>query len=730
MEHLPLPTQPPMQTTPIFPAIPYLCRYEYDEGSFLEYPHRSGLPKFEVEERPFSLALLSSNSQRVLVEMPPAELEPFLQNWLFFGLLHEVLQDIYRHEDFVIISIDNGVEKSIITTAKLSSRLEEFEVKVKKQDETSIQAVYKHIARCLNLTCACLFVEFATFDNDLKFHLASVSELIGTCRSATSSKVPHHVSDSCGCKLLQIDEKLLVDCLEKACLPLLRIRGETDLDEMTVEVIASTDSTCYVALSHVWADGLGNPKATALPRCQLSRLKSLVDNLDFDYLPRTAASELPKNASEMLLWCDSLCCPVQDKEAKKMALQQMYRTYESASVVLVLDKGLTSHREGRDSVIQQCLRVATSRWMTRLWTLQEGALPAKKTDYGSSSPRLPYRYVYCVIEGIFKRLTTFTNIESHGARFRDVSRGLLYRSVTVPSDEPLLIATLMALDLSRILVCKPRKRMIILWRMIATAPSGVNKDILFHTVPKLKRRGFRWAPRSLLFADFLFTIARANEPGDRAVLAKVDNEKGLVAKLAGLRIRTLVQREHRRDHTFDPPPDLEKLYASISRLKNPWILYIGSSSMSVETAHRALLTDATSEKKQQSPHDEPLCVKIIEQVFLLPVSSDMNKMCRAAHLLAHRDLAPSAAARAVDELVTAGVEPDSPVLQEAVRGLDLEIERLSRSPAAVDELAANGIPSVDESGYTLLRELIVSMYRGHYLQVEDDAPSDRKWCID
>ncbi|KAL8954499.1 MAG: hypothetical protein Q9193_007219, partial [Seirophora villosa] len=180
MEHLPLPTQPPMQTTPIFPAIPYLCRFEYDKGSFLGYPHRLGLPKFEVDERTLTAVPdLSDDQRHILIGMSPAELEPFLQNWLFFGLLHEVLQDMYRHEDFVTVSIDNGVEKSIITTAKLSSRLEEFEVKVKKQDEASIQAVYKHIARCLSLTKAYLFVKYTTFDNDLKFHLASVSELIG-----------------------------------------------------------------------------------------------------------------------------------------------------------------------------------------------------------------------------------------------------------------------------------------------------------------------------------------------------------------------------------------------------------------------------------------------------------------------------------------------------------------------------------------------------------------------
>ena len=27
---------------------------------------------------------------------------------------------------------------------------------------------------------------------------------------------------------------------------------------------------------------------------------------------------------------------------------------------------------------EACVRIATSRWMTRLWTLQEGALPSRK----------------------------------------------------------------------------------------------------------------------------------------------------------------------------------------------------------------------------------------------------------------------------------------------------------------------------------------------------------------
>lgn len=728
MEHLPLPTQPSLQTTPIFPTIPYLCKYEYDKGPFLDYPHRLGLPNLEVDDT-FPFASLSIFHGRFLVAMSQAELEPFLQNWLFFGLLHEVLEDIYRHEDFVAVCLH-------------------------------MDGVQSNHASCDERTC----------------------RLEG---SATSRQVPHHVSDSCGCKLLQVDEKLLADCLEKGCLPLLRIRGEHDIDDMQVEVIASTDSTCYVALSHVWADGLGNPKATALPRCQLSRVKALVNNLDFDYLPRTAASDHLENASEMLLWCDTLCCPVQSKEAQKMALMQMYRTYERASVVLVLDRGLISHREGRVSFIQACLRVATSRWMTRLWTLQEGALPAKKNKlwFQFTKTALPlwslYNHLFEVsatdiqwrgiVSSIIARLNTFTHlfdiasIESQGAQLKDVLKGLLYRSVTVPSDEPLIIATLMALDLSRILACKPRKRMNVLWRMIATSPSGVDKDILFHTAPKLQRRGLRWAPRSLLFTNIFFARPVPGEPKNRAFLAKVGNTKGLVAELAGIRInmakcanglpkilagfdslpkynndryRLLLKvrqgswyhLKHGRDNTSDLLPDLEELYASISKLKNPWVLYRGTSSNTPEQgrAYDALLTEAKSE--QQSQQDDLLCVNVKTQVVFGHLPSEMNQICQAAYVLA-QELASSAAAQAVEELATTDTALDSPVYQEAFQSLDLEIERLSRSPTAVNVLTTSG-NSADELGFKRLDDYITHMYRGIYIQVEEYAPGNRKWCVD
>ncbi|KAI4231638.1 MAG: hypothetical protein L6R40_007671 [Gallowayella cf. fulva] len=405
--------------------------------------------------------------------MPPAELEPFLQNWLFFVLLHEVLGDLYRHEEYVTTSLDGEVEKLMVTTTDLLCRLEDWEVKI-QQDKASLTDVYKHIAQCLDLTYACLIVEYPAFDDFLKFHLASAAEILGyaankACDSIASGQLTRH----------------------SGSLPLLRIKEEADFDIISIEVVASTDSTAYEALSHVWADGLGNPAATALPRFQISRLKALIDNLDFEYVDIAIASGRPQDTPEMLLWCDTLCCPVAPEEAKNMAPREMYRMYDKAAVVLVLDRSLISPRVGGMHVDEACLRIATSRWMTRLWTLQEGALPAKnfKLWFQFTKTALPvatlYEYLYKIMRAdirrrgivgsVLARFHTFMPLfdkattEDRGAKLEDIMRGLLYRSVTVPSDEPLIIATLLASDLDPILASEPAERMNTLWRTLAAA---------------------------------------------------------------------------------------------------------------------------------------------------------------------------------------------------------------------------------------------------------------------
>ncbi len=163
---------------------------------------------------------------------------------------------------------------------------------------------------------ALAFVASCFHDDDVQsYHASCDGKICHAGDSMTSGQVTRHVSDSCGCKSLHVDEDLLADCLKKGCLPLIRLEEDSNSGQMSIDVVASTDSTSYVALSHVWADGLGNPTATALPRCQLSRLKKLIDNLDFENLD---VSGHPEVAREMLPWCDTLCCPVKSEEAHDM----------------------------------------------------------------------------------------------------------------------------------------------------------------------------------------------------------------------------------------------------------------------------------------------------------------------------------------------------------------------------------------------------------------------------
>ena len=77
-----------------------------------------------------------------------------------------------------------------------------------------------------------------------------------------------HVSKESDCEEFPIDPKALNNILRTKALPLIRVRQGKTLGHLYVDIVSSQPKCCYVALSHVWADGLGNPYANALPRCQ------------------------------------------------------------------------------------------------------------------------------------------------------------------------------------------------------------------------------------------------------------------------------------------------------------------------------------------------------------------------------------------------------------------------------------------------------------------------------
>ena len=128
-----------------------------------------------------------------------------------------------------------------------------------------------------------------------------------------------------------------------------------------------------VAISHVWADGLGNPHANKLPSCQLARLQQGVNDL---YSPKQ---------HPVPFWIDPLMIPVThntknevEREAAKRkkveALRDMEWVYKGASKVLVLDHGLRSTVTEGMACEEIGARLMCSVWSRRLWTLQEGCV--------------------------------------------------------------------------------------------------------------------------------------------------------------------------------------------------------------------------------------------------------------------------------------------------------------------------------------------------------------------
>lgn len=172
-----------------------------------------------------------------------------------------------------------------------------------------------------------------------------------------------HVTDGCDCRFVFASQDSLFEILQQENAVSL-VTTETLVDgngKIHVSLASSTD-TGFVAISHVWSDGLGNNSDNAIPRCQYMRICDLV----------AQASDGKTTA----FWLDTLCFPLEPTEAYNLALIKMRESYKDAEIVLVIDKYVMSqphHSMGQDEAL---FRILCSPWNRRLWTLQEGYIGA------------------------------------------------------------------------------------------------------------------------------------------------------------------------------------------------------------------------------------------------------------------------------------------------------------------------------------------------------------------
>jgi hypothetical protein len=206
-------------------------------------------------------------------------------------------------------------------------------------------------------------------------------------------------------------------------------------------------------------------------------------------------------------WMDGLCVPEQ-RETRKRAIGLMGNAYRDAAAVLVIDAGIRSCSFDAPEE-ERLLRVLTSAWMQRMWTLQEALLTRKLVFEFSDKPAtlddlIPSRenlldvFKAQLAAEIF-RLSTRQGYQQSpkGFGIGHVARSLRWRTTSRVEDETLAISSLLNVDTLELVRLPPEQRMMTLLLRVRHLPS----NILFLSGPKLEEPFFRWAPRSLMIRE-------------------------------------------------------------------------------------------------------------------------------------------------------------------------------------------------------------------------------------
>lgn len=312
-----------------------------------------------------------------------------------------------------------------------------------------------------------------------------------------------HVKEGCDCKHVYANQQQLYSILQSGTVPLIATSPNFE-EQVPIKVIPATPETKYVAVSHVWADGLGDPVANSLPRCQLLRISHLVDTL------------YGQGDRPIPFWMDTLCCPRQPRAATHLAIQYMRKTYSEADKVLVLEKYLRSHPAEPMSAFERVARIFCSSWTLRLWTFQEGVLARSLFIQFADTALEFYKAFLAMIHdegphferhsfsGFYTEIRSRRPMTGSAAPFEDLQElvvALKERSTTVSGDEVLCLGTMMDLDMEKLMEVEPEARMKRFWSL----QSADTANLIFWTGRRLTGRGYRWAPASFVnqVLDFL-----------------------------------------------------------------------------------------------------------------------------------------------------------------------------------------------------------------------------------
>ncbi|KAG7077254.1 Endonuclease/Exonuclease/phosphatase family protein [Colletotrichum scovillei] len=395
---------------------------------------------------------------------------------------------------------------------------------------------------------------------------------------------PKHMSDGCKCPgMISFDEENLIDIYQKGDVPCFSIGRLEDgslgiaLSSCSIDEESQKDpSNHYVALSHVWSEGMGNPAANALPFCQLAYVQHWA-MMAYQVVEEKEADESKEGTGIMIqtkpkirqlnIWIDTMCCPATPGYGKNLCLSMMRDIYSNANVVMVRSAVLEALEIGdivRDPS-NGVMDVAAQLWASRArgigdrlcLSFADGILSLESIiNVLKQAPRqealLAYRFM-----AEFRDLSTHMwqlgdddgdkplehSLKGFDFFLNMLTVALKYRNVTVASDEVICLATLMNLRINstRGVVPlighgeTPEEGMCELWRRLQGLGGSLPSDLIFSSVPRVQVPGYRWAPATLVqYAKHgnLYVSHSSAYP------AKI-SDKGLHVRLPGARLTSL-----------------------------------------------------------------------------------------------------------------------------------------------------------------------------------------------
>lgn len=339
---------------------------------------------------------------------------------------------------------------------------------------------------------------------------------------STTEHQCRHVTDSCECWIIDAPVTEITAMLRQGEIPVLRI-GTDDGYKLSLHCRkADPDKRGgrYVALSHVWIDGLGSPTANTITQCQLTRIARHIGRL-----------EATEACGELGIWLDTLCIPVgvENQSIREQGIAQMHKVYKEAYAVIVIDADLLSLKE-RPSVNELGVRLYMSAWSSRLWTYQEGALNdrllvmtadhivdfdacmrdgASKTSHADDMLCALSEEVRNFIRDVRARRYSSRSSGGPGTPsltgpkphvFEQKALGMFNairnRTSSRPDDEATIISTYLDLGAISSALTSVDERMVALLKSMPVIPIS----LLFTNAPRLRIAGFRWAPNTMLEA--------------------------------------------------------------------------------------------------------------------------------------------------------------------------------------------------------------------------------------